>query len=916
VEWTGRRISHYLIEEQLGAGGMGVVYRAQDEVLQRTVAVKLLPADKAGDPERRERFLQEARAASALNHPGIVIIHEMGEQEGQAFIVMEYVEGLSLRQMLKSGPPDPQRMLPIATSAAEALAAAHARGLIHRDIKPDNIMVTADGRAKILDFGLAKLREPDGEMATQTAAIMGTPAYMAPEQLRGQTADARTDVYAFGLVLKEMGFAKVGAQASRQEPAERFQTMRDVLDALAPAPQVAAPRGLWTLVGLVAIAAIFGGLVLIREIRGRIGKPATKRQAIAVLYFRNLTQDPSLNWLDSGLTEMLTTNLSQLQGIDVLSTERVQSAVQRVGKGSSLNPGMAQEVAKQAGADLFVTGALIREGPTRLRLDVKLQDSAAGQIVAAEKLDGDDVQAVFGMVDALTHRLAQRFAPAAASGARGPAIEETTTANVEAYRHYQAGLDYWRRFLYREAKTEFEEALRQDPEFVAARWRLSQVYAPLGDLRTAEELMGQVEQKAARLPRKDQLMVKARRASLSGDREGEQNALHALIREFPRESEVRMYLSTVCRNNDQLDRSIDVLKEGLALDPRDDAQWNAYSYALGLAGNVTGALEANDRYQALLPANPNPLDSRGDVLFVAGRSEEAITFYRKVLEMKPDFNSGYAAFKIALASADLGRSREAEEASRLFTQLSSQAQLRLPLLQAQLESQRGDLAAASRSYRRAVEGLAKAGQTVSARDALLVLAQIATVIGDVKNALAFARQQKLLGEELMPIATLEIAAGNAAAADAALARYAEIRPQVTKQAVADFLARARLTVAVLNNDVAGAKAEAARLTHRGQNALAEGWILLQDKDFTRAEERLRLATRQERSKLSGSGSIITRSPLAEQFAHYLLGQVYEGSGRRDQAAAEYQGFLKFYGKGKPLLYQAVKAREALKRLGS
>ncbi len=892
---------------------MGVVYRALDEVLLRPVAVKLLPADKAGDPERRERFLQEARAASALNHPGIVTIHGMGEQDGQAFIVMEYVEGQSLRELLKSGAADAPRLRAIAVSAAEALFAAHIRGLVHRDIKPDNIMVTAEGRAKILDFGLAKLREPDQEMATQTAAVMGTPAYMAPEQLRGQPADLRTDVYAFGLVLKEMGFDEVGARASRQDPAERYQSMQEVLAALSSDREARPPRALWTAAGLLVIAAIFGLLLWKRD---RSGPPPGKRQAVAVLYFRNLTQDPSLNWLDSGLTEMLTTNLSQLQGIDVLSTERVHSAVQRVGKGSGLNPGMAQEVAKQAGADLFVTGAIIREGPTRLRLDVKLQDAAAGQILAAEKLEGDDVQAVFRMVDALTHRLAQRFAPAAVSGSKGPAIEETTTANVEAYRHYQAGLDYWRRFLYREAKTEFEEALRQDPDFVAARWRLSQVHAPLGDLRTAEELMREVEQKAAKLTRKDQLMVKARRASLSGDREGEQDTLHTLIREFPRESEVRQYLSAVCRNNGQIDRSIDVLKEGLALDPRDDAQWNAYAYALALVGNIPGALEANDRYQALLPANPNPLDSRGDLLFVAGRSEEAITFYRKVLELKPDFNSGYAAFKIALASADLGKSREVEEASRLFTQLSPQAQLRSPLLQAQLEAQRGDLTAASRSYRRAVEGLARAGQTVAARDALLVLAQIATVIGDVKDALAFARQQKLLGEELVPIATLEIAAGNAAAAEAAVARYAEIRPQVTKQAAADFLARARLTIAVLNNDTAGAKTEIARLTHRGQNALPEGWIHLQDKDFTRAEERLRLAIRQERGNISSPGSLISRSPLAEQFAHYLLGQVYEGSGRRDQAVAEYQEFLKFYGKGKPLLYQAVKAREALKRLGS
>src|SRR6266700_7230838 len=212
----GLRISHYRILRRLGSGGMGEVYAAEDERLRRDVAIKFISHDKAADDKARQRFEREAQAASALNHPNICTIFEVNEHEGQPFLVMELLDGQDLRQICAAGPVEISSLLKWSVEITDALAAAHARGIVHRDIKPGNVFITSRGDAKVLDFGLAKLLQPENVecsetvrfAATAAGSVMGTVAYMSPEQARGEALDSRTDLFSAGTVLYEMASGK------------------------------------------------------------------------------------------------------------------------------------------------------------------------------------------------------------------------------------------------------------------------------------------------------------------------------------------------------------------------------------------------------------------------------------------------------------------------------------------------------------------------------------------------------------------------------------------------------------------------------------------------------------------------------------------------------------------------------------
>ncbi|MCG6919840.1 MAG: serine/threonine-protein kinase, partial [Acidobacteria bacterium] len=347
----GKKLAHYEILQQLGEGGMGVVYKARDTHLDRFVAVKVLPAEKVSDPERRRRFEQEAKSASALNHPNIVTIHDIAEADGVSYIVMEYVAGRTLADVIPRRGLSLSNALAYAIPAADALAAAHAAGIVHRDLKPANVMVGDDGRVKVLDFGLAKLVEADeassddaltlatAEHKTAEGLLVGTVGYMSPEQAEGKRLDARSDVFSFGAVLYEMltgqrafrgdssastlaavlrseprpasevvpdlprEVERIIARCLRKDPARRFQHMDDLKVALqelkeesdsgtlsAVVPRRVRSHRPWILGGLALVAVV--AVVAVGLLSLRRGERSAGEAAAPALVPAPLTADP------------------------------------------------------------------------------------------------------------------------------------------------------------------------------------------------------------------------------------------------------------------------------------------------------------------------------------------------------------------------------------------------------------------------------------------------------------------------------------------------------------------------------------------------------------------------------------------------------------------------------------------------
>jgi eukaryotic-like serine/threonine-protein kinase len=596
----------------------------------------------------------------------------------------------------------------------------------------------------------------------------------------------------------------------------------------------------------------------------------------------------------------------------------VQSVIQHMGKNpaAGLDPELALEVARNAGAGAFVSGALMRVGPSRLRLDVRVQDTDAGQILFSEKLEGEDVNAVFAMVDALTGRMAQRFLPGAKLPEKAPTIEEAATSNVEAYRHYQLGRDYLRRFLAPEAIRELEEAVRLDPQFALAYLEIVVAYSLMGDLKKGDAARATLAKMESRLPRKERLAYQAQMAQRAGDREGSRRARESLLAEFPRETNVRYGLANSFQYENQGDRSLSILREGLRLDPKDHLLLNYLCYFEARAGNLAAALQANDQYAALLPKDPNPWDTRGDVLYESGQHEEAVAAYRKVLDLKPDFQDYEPYLKLAVVYADEKKFALAESALQEYARrIGGLRRVYLPRFEGQLQEARGQLEAALNSYRKAVVQLGRAGQNAGAGDALVALGRASVSLGEGAAALSFARQQKLEGEEYAVISWLQAAQGDLGAAEQSLKQYAAAHPWLAPAALDLLRTTNEMQAAVGRSDGRAALAAAGRLPDLNDPLLlllrARAQLLL--KDYAAAEGLLRRALSAERDT-ENYNRLRTRSPLIAAMCHFYLGQVYEGAAKREQAVNEYQEFLSHFESSRTRLPQVAEARAALKRL--
>jgi serine/threonine protein kinase/tetratricopeptide (TPR) repeat protein len=684
----GTVVGHYEIIEKIGSGGMGDVYLAEDTELNRKVALKFLPTRLCEDEDCRTRFKREAQAAAALDHPNIVTIHEVGEYQGRPFFAMQYLEGLSLRDAIEQKDLSLEKIIDLAIQICEGLNRAHGAGIIHRDIKPSNIVIDADGRPRLLDFGLATIRGT--EKLTRIGSTLGTVAYMSPEQVKGQAVDQRSDIFSLGVLLYEMiagrrpfrgdteaaimrsilddtpdplARYKSGVPDALQEIIDkaldkdletRYQTVTGLLADLKRVKKAMEPGtdthplltphkrpAIRLLVPASVAIIIVLLLVFLRpwKLDTRPGAEAIAAEnRLAIMYFDNLADPGDKQRYGEIVTDLLITDLSESHYVQVVSSQRLYDILKLLGREGEkkIDGSVATQVAAKAGAKWMLLGNILRLEP-QIILTSQLVDVATGDAIASQRITGDKGEEIFSLVDKLTVEIKKDLSlPTAAKSEPDRSVRDVTTQSPEAYRYYLEGLESLNKAYSAEAEKSFSKALEYDSTFAMAYYFLA-MNASGSEMK---ELTAKAVKYSDRVSWKEKQYIRGLDAQVSGDYTRAIKEVEKIVERYRDEKEAFLWPATIYLFQlGEPAEAVRLLMKAIEIDPLYKMAYNMLAYAYDDLGDFDKSIWAINKYISIAPDEANPYDSRGDLYAYNGKIDEAIESYKKALEIKPDFTA-------------------------------------------------------------------------------------------------------------------------------------------------------------------------------------------------------------------------------------------------------------------------------------